>query len=104
MKSKNCSHEVQEKNEYCGICSAKVVFESEISTMKNCPSCKDLQNPDVLSCTNCQINLKTCKEKKEDGSSCEAFIAYKCIKEIQNFCTGCGKPVQKDGKIYRSVS
>lgn len=88
MKSKNCSHEVQESDEYCGICRAEVVFESEISTMKKCPSCNDLQNPNVLVCTKCQIQLIICIGKRKDGSNCEAFIA-----KTQNFCKGCGSPV-----------
>lgn len=90
MKSKNCSHDVQGSDEHCGICGAEVVLESEISTMKKCPNCNDLQNPKAVSCTTCQIKLFTCIGKKKDGSNCEAFLA-----ETQNlkFCKGCGSPV-----------
>lgn len=99
MKSKNCSHDVEESEGYCEECGKEIVLVHE---MKKCPSCKDFQKADVRSCTSCKKGLIICKEKKEDGSKCEAFIAEK-----QNCCKGCGNKVQRDahdgdGKIYTS--
>lgn len=101
MKSKNCSHDVEESDGHCGECGEEIVLEHE---MKRCPSCKEFQKADVLSCTNCKESIIICKEKKNDGSSCKAFIA-----PTQNCCKGCGKKVKRDadkiadGKIYTSL-